>query len=139
MKTILFSLFMALMTLGAFAQNKQDKTPKTPEEYAKVRSEKLTKELGLNADQKAKVYDLLLNKRKKIQEIRAKYPNDKKAAHAEAKPVKEQFKADMKAVLTPEQYAKWEEMQKQKEAERKAKKAKPSQDFPDDADDLDID
>ncbi|MBX9852315.1 MAG: DUF4890 domain-containing protein [Cytophagaceae bacterium] len=132
MKTILLSIFAFAFTLNVFAQASKSKAPKSPEEAAKIHSERLGKELGLNADQTAKIYTLFLNQRTKMEEIKAKYPNDKEKAKAEMKPVKEQFKADMKSTLTPEQYAKWEEMKKKKETEKKNKKQEALNDIKED-------
>ena len=106
MKRMIIGIALAVLTLGA--AQAQDKQQKTPAERAKHQTERMTKELGLNADQTAKV-----------QTINAKYAEKAEALRADRKAKVDQTKgkgaelnsermADLKAVLTPEQYSKCE-------------------------------
>jgi Spy/CpxP family protein refolding chaperone len=90
----------------------------TPEQIATRHSNHLQKTLGLTDDQKQKTYQAILTRTTAMQQIRAKYgpDGDKKAMHAEIKPVREQFVQTMDGILTPDQKTKWtEERQKVKE------------------------
>ena len=101
----------------------------SPEMIATRNSMHLQKMLGLTEDQKQKTYQAILTRTTTLQSIHAKYgPNgDKKAMHAEAKPVKEQYVQTMNGILTPEQKVKWDE-NRLKMKERHMKNASPKND-----------
>ena len=101
----------------SFAQN-PGKGNKTPEQRATNRSEMLAKKLVLTAEQKQSMYTLILDRINKAEPIRAKYAADKKGMHKELKPIMEEFNTKVKALLTPEQLTKWEQIK----GKRKAKK-----------------
>ncbi len=127
MKKVLLSIVAAVFAVSTFAQDGA-KVKKTPEQIATKKADKLKTELALSDDQRTKVYTILLESTTKIQAIKAKYPNDKKAAHAEIKPIRETSEASIKAILTPEQVTKWEALKKEKKEKTKAKKAKKDDD-----------
>jgi periplasmic protein CpxP/Spy len=116
-------IIATILTLGALhaaqAQQTQSAPPPagvqptkpSPEQVASRNSTHLQKALGLNDDQKQKVYQAILTRTTSVQAIHAKYgaTPDKKAMHAEAKPVREQFVQTMDGILTPEQKTKWDE------------------------------
>ncbi len=118
MKKSILILATALFAVVSFAQT----TKKTPEEIATKRSEKLKTELGLSDDQKTKVHTAIVETVTKVREIKAKYPNDKKAAAKEIKVVRENYKTTMKGILTADQFTKWETSVKNKKDKVKAKK-----------------
>ena len=138
----------------SFAQNPNKKT-KTPEQRATNRSEALAQKLTLSADQKQSVYNLILERATKVDAIRAKYASggDRKAMRQELKPILVDFDAKLKAILTPEQVAKWEQLKAEQKAKRQAKRterkdakknakvkvASPAQSDDDDANDDGID
>ena len=82
------------------AQGPQDGNgPKrTPEERASKMTERMTKELVLTADQQTKMKALLL-----------KHEQDREARMKEEKARMEKTDAEIKAILTPEQYQKYEQ------------------------------
>lgn len=109
-------------------KTKQDKPKKTPEQRADACANKMEKDLTLTPDQKVKVRDLALARAKKMDELREKYKGkdgDKQVWKEERKKARDEFHAGMKALLSPEQFAKWE-AQKKKKADKvkKAKKGK---------------
>lgn len=117
-KTI--ALFAAVLSLTcASAQDQKVATPATgqqpqgpkPEMMASRHSKHLQNLLGLSEDQTKKTYDALLTRFTEANAIRQKAgPNaDKKALHAELKPVRQKFTAAMNGILTPEQKTKWDE------------------------------
>lgn len=98
---------------------------KTPEQRADNFANKAEKDLGLSAVQKTKVRDLALTRANKMDELRTKYKGkegDKKVWRDERKKVRDEFHAGMKQVLSPEQFAKWEE-QRKNHSEKKNDKA----------------
>ncbi|MCU0433231.1 MAG: DUF4890 domain-containing protein [Bacteroidia bacterium] len=120
-------LALALLIVGfavtASAQKPDASKPKkTPEERAANYANKMEKDLGLNAEQKKKVHDLALARATKMKELREKYKDqDKKVWKEERKKARDEFHNGMKATLSPEQYAKWVEMQKKKAEQMKGK------------------
>lgn len=104
-----------------------EKAPKTPEQRADACANRMEKDLGLSADQKTKVRNLALTRAKKMDELRTKYKGkegDKQLWKDERKKVRDEFHAGVKAVLSPEQFAKWEEQKKKKEGKPGKGKAK---------------
>lgn len=107
MKKRIFAAAMALCLLAgtsAFAQDAK-KAPMsqekwTPEQMAQKKTDKMTEALNLSKQQSKQLYDYNLMQVKEMQAKKEKMHTDRKA-EAEK----------MKAILTPEQYQKWEQMQ----------------------------
>lgn len=74
------------------------------------KADKMAKELGLNADQKAKVEQLFATRQQESAALKTKFGTDKKAGHAEMKAAHDRYEAQLKTILTPEQYAKFDKM-----------------------------
>jgi periplasmic protein CpxP/Spy len=121
MKKIILSLFAILFAIGAFAQ-KGPKTEKTLEEMATKRADKLKTELSLTDEQRTKVYQAHFDKMTKMKAIKAKNLEDKKAIAKEMKPVNDSFQANMKSILTTDQFTQWEVAKKNEQATRKEKR-----------------
>ncbi len=119
MKRIMIFMAVALFTMGT--ANAQDKQQRPAAERAKKQTERMTKELGLNADQAAKVDATNAKYAEKMDAMRA----DRKEKMAETKgkgaELNDARMAEMKDVLTPEQYAK---MEKNREAMQERHKEK---------------
>ncbi len=105
----------------SFAQN-PNKEARTPEQKASKRSEILTQKLGLSTEQKQSVYNLILDKTTKVEAIKAKYTTNKKGMGKELKPLRDNFDSQMKAILTPDQATKWEQLKSEQKAKRQEKK-----------------
>jgi periplasmic protein CpxP/Spy len=104
-------ILCVVLTLTAFAQ--QPKQQLTPEQRADSATARLEKKLGLNADQKSKVHDLVLTREQKLDDLRKQYAGqDPSVWKAQRKQVREEFRDGMRATLTAEQYAKWQQMKK---------------------------
>ncbi|MCW3086570.1 MAG: hypothetical protein JWP12_3936 [Bacteroidetes bacterium] len=119
-KLILLSgLLIAGLSINAQSASKQNASAQQnqnedPAVRATRQTEKMTQVLGLTADQKAKVYAIYLDKDKAISAAKVK-DTDAKVFADERKVIRSQRDAAIKAVLTPEQQAKWEnEKQKNK-------------------------
>jgi len=82
----------------------QEQKSMTTEERAKYKTEKLSEALQLSASQKKAVYELNVNEMRQMKEGRKE---DMEAMQAARKAREER----MKAILTPEQVAKFQQMQ----------------------------
>ena len=119
---------IALLT-GITAASAQEKTKKTPEQRAELHTERLTKVLGLNDDQRAKIAEFNLGIALKNEAIRSNtnMPQDSKISYLQSN--NEARKMMIKTVLTEEQIKKFEELEAKREANKAAKKeAKSSKD-----------
>ncbi len=63
-KMIVSALMLGVLTLGAFAQDKNTHNKKTPEEKAQLMTDKMDQKLRLTATQKSQVYKLNLESAK---------------------------------------------------------------------------
>ena len=120
-KNLLLLVALAFATAGtSFAQTApaagptmrahRAKGPKDPAKMADHRAGKMAKELGLNADQEAKVEQLMLARQQEAAALKTKYGADKKAGRVEMKAAHDRYEAQLKTILTPEQYAKLDKM-----------------------------
>jgi len=124
-------LTIAIAVMGFTAVFAQDTTRKARREMPKLtaeqRAEKATagmeKRLGLTADQKTKVYQIELDRAKKMDAMRTGNPADMKAKRGEMKASMDKTKADLDNILTPEQKTKMEALRS--EAKEKMKDRKP--------------
>lgn len=96
-------LFVAFIATG-FAQ----KT--SVEDRAKKQSEVLEKNLSLTAEQKAKIYDALLERMKATDVLRAAAGEGNKPDPEQMKSINQKYNKVLKEILTDEQKAKMEEM-----------------------------
>ena len=137
----LFVVALLVIGLTTFAQEKGkkgDRKNMSPEERTEMRVEKMTKELDLNEAQQEQVKELLasqkedreefIEKRKEIRETAEKATKEQRAEmKAKMEEKKEAMKTKMKAILTDDQYKKWEsnlEERKEKMTEKREKKGK---------------
>lgn len=120
MKRILIGTALALLTLGAAQAQNKDRG--TPEERAKVHTERMVKNLGLDADQTAKVEAINLKYAQKGDDFKAERKADSEGMKGKGQTMWNERMAELKAVLTPEQYQKLEaaqEKMKEKRLERR--------------------
>ena len=103
------------------AKEKKAKTPKSPAQKADHKAGKMAKELGLNADQEARVEQLLLARQQEAASLKAKYGTDKKAGRADMKSAQLRYETQLKAILTPEQYTKMNQLKTEHRGQSKAK------------------
>ena len=117
-KTLFLLAALALTTAGtSIAQTTPAATPmhkarkqapKLPAQKADRQAGKMANELGLNADQEAKVEQLLLARQQESAALKTKYAANKKAARPEMKAAHDRYEAQMKTILSAEQYAKFQ-------------------------------
>ena len=118
-KTLMLLAALAFTTAGtSFAQTAPTTTQahhgkgghhQTPAQKA----DKMAHHLGLSADQRAKVEQLLLARQQEGATLKAKYGADRKAGRAEMKAAHDRYQSQLKTILTPEQYAKMDQMKSQ--------------------------
>ena len=124
MKRMILAAFALVLSVSIFAQQPQrgERREFKPEEMATMQADRMKKDLNLDDKQYQSVYNLFL---KRGEEMKAQFARpqegqqvDREARRAEMQKKQEAMQAELKKILTPEQYAKYEEMQK-KEAERR--------------------
>lgn len=106
--------------------NRQPKDAKTRAMHI---TKKMTKQLGLSPDVRDKVYEVNYATAQKMIDIDAKYSGDKKAGAAERKEIKEERDNRLKTLLSADQFAKWEQFERdqKKRAKSRMKGPKPVQ------------
>ncbi|HNP32214.1 MAG TPA: hypothetical protein PKN96_02850 [Flavobacterium sp.] len=127
----------ALLVVGitAFAQEKKERKfdgdKLTKEEKVDLQVKRMTKDLNLNEEQTKQVQALVakeVDKREaKRAEMQQKKAQEKDKMRAEMEANQSAFSAEVKKILTPEQYAKWEktrEERKEKMKERMSNRMK---------------
>lgn len=117
MKTFKLSIFVLILFISnvIFAQQEMQNS-KTPEERAKNQTKILTKACNLTEDQQLSVEKVLLNSILKLKELRSVKPTKRGERLAEIQAVKENQNAEIKKILSEEQYIKYLEIiEKQKE------------------------
>lgn len=98
-------------------QNKKEKL--TPEERAQKSVDQLDKIVGLNPDQKNKIYNIALDRSKSIDAVFQKYkgqPDKKEIAKEEIHQIRQKYRKEVKNILTPEQLEKLKQHHKAKQS-----------------------
>lgn len=117
MKKWMMGAVMVLLAAGA--AQAQDKQQRTPDERAEMRTERMVKELGLNADQTEKVKAINVKYAEKMKSVM----EERQAAGAKRDGTMMELNkarmAEYKAVLTPDQYTKLEAQNKAMMEKRK--------------------
>ena len=94
---------------------------KTPAQKADRKASKMAKALGLNGDQEARIEQLMLARQQESAALKAKYGTDKKAGRADLQAARNRYQAQLKTILTAEQYAKFNQMKEEHRGPGKAK------------------
>ena len=100
---------------------------RTPEEQAARRTEKMSKELGLNKSQTRKLQALNLKQMQQREAMRAQYKDGNKrdrGQRQEMKAAREQWNAELKDILTKKQYAQYQEQREQMRAQHKERRGR---------------
>ena len=122
MRTFLSFVTVGLLTIAAPAVA-QNKPVKSAAERATHRTEAMTRDLNLSAEQKVKVQAINSQFATQVDELR---PSEAERAarqerRAKAQQARADYDAQLKAVLTAEQYATYQTQQQQRHDERKAR------------------
>jgi Spy/CpxP family protein refolding chaperone len=133
-KLLVAALLVVGMTTFAQEQVKEQKAQLTPEQRVESQVRRMTKDLTLNEKQVQDVRAIVAKEVSKREENKAEMEARKAAG---TKPSKEEMKArkakfqedevamdaNMKKILTPEQYAKWNQKIQERKEKMEAKKA----------------
>ena len=121
MKSILIAFALGLVTISTtYAQTEtqnnttqtQEARPRaTPEERASRQTKMMANTLGLSADQEAKVKALNLKRLNEIDALRESKEADGVVDRNRAKTIRDNWNIELKSILTPEQYTKYEAQQ----------------------------
>lgn len=103
------------------AKGKKAKAQKSPAQKADHKAGKMAKELGLNADQEARVEQLMLARQQEVAALKAKYGADKKAGRADMTAAQQRYESQLQTILTPEQYTKMNQLKAEHRSHDKAK------------------
>jgi Spy/CpxP family protein refolding chaperone len=90
---------------------------RSPEQQAEAQAQRLAKELNLTADQQAKVQQLMAAQRQETQTAIQSAGGNRRAMGQAMRAGRDKFNGQLQAVLTPDQYTKYQQML----AERRAK------------------
>jgi hypothetical protein len=113
MKTPFFFLLASLLSLSALAQNDLRKNT-TPEQRAEHQTRQLTKQLGLSTEQSQRLQALNLRWAQTMNSLRTEGARPERGS---LRAMQQSHEADLKAVLTPEQWTTYERLR----AERREK------------------
>jgi len=83
----------------------------SPEEMAKRQTERMTQELGLNADQATKVQQIMVARGQEMQSMRGQGGGDRDKMREQMQASRTKYDAQFKEVLTADQYTKYTTMQ----------------------------
>ena len=133
----LTSLFLILAVAAVPALRAQDAAPADKTEQKRERGpgggrgpnlEQIAQDLGLTADQKAKIGPILKDHAKQMQDIRKDESLSREDKMAKGKAVREDERKQIAAILTPEQLKKFEERRERgpRGGDRPAKGDKPA-------------
>ncbi len=130
-KTLLIAALVAgALFAGSSSLLAQDSTNTAPSgatgSGVKAGRHDIAKELNLTDDQKPKFQEIMkgaMEKRKALREDTSLTPEDKKA---KAKAIQEDIATQMKALLTPDQFTKWQELVKHARGNRPSAGAPPA-------------
>ncbi len=100
---------------GAYAQQAGARPKMDPQ----AQTDKMSTELGLNDDQKAKVLTLNTDVSKKMEALKAS-GEDKDAQKADRKKIEADKDASLKGILTPDQFAKYTQMREEARKQHQA-------------------
>jgi hypothetical protein len=117
MKKYILALAIGSVVFMSAAMAQSAATAARPKMDPQAQTDKMAADLGLNADQKAKVLALNQDAEKKMEANRSSGA-DKDTQKAEGKKIRAQKEESLKAILTPDQFAKHQ----QAEADMKAKR-----------------
>jgi len=125
-KFIISALAIVFSVASAFAQDLQKaKTQKTPDQKSSRFTQRMTRELSLDAAQQERVQAINLERFKNIQETKAQAGLDAPTRRQKLKELEDNYFTTLKGVLSADQFTKFQAMKsemKEKAFERRNKK-----------------
>jgi periplasmic protein CpxP/Spy len=126
----LFALLFAL-TFTVNAQTTTTESTPTAEKHRgkgkdkmKEKAQSAAKELNLNDEQKSKMKTIASNYKSKLQAVRTDNSLSKEQKRAQLKEINAANDAEIKTVLSPEQYTQWADLKKNRQEKMKEHKGK---------------
>lgn len=116
-----FLLFAIVFATVSVAQNRGGMGNMDPKEMAQRQTDELKKALDLNKDQEKKVLDLNLKNAQQMSALREeamKNGGDREAMREKMTKLREAQNAEMKKILTEDQYTKYEKYMEERRASR---------------------
>lgn len=130
-KTRILSVLLSFAILFMAGQNlkaqdfKQDKQKKTPEERARLHTEKMTKNLELTNDQSTQVYDIMYSQATQVDALRNNKDITKESRKEQMKAIFQDSDSKLQGIFSKEQTEKWNKWkEKKKEKHMNKKKGK---------------
>lgn len=111
-KTIFVSVVAMFAFMSIVAQGPRDRVPMSPEARMQTRLDRMKTDLNLTDDQVAKLKDVFLAEQTKMKEMRNEAEGAQEANREKMKQMREERDSKLKAILSPEQLAKFNEAQK---------------------------
>jgi Spy/CpxP family protein refolding chaperone len=107
------ALFVLIGNISAQENQLQGRKKKSPVERAEAFSKKMTKNLDLDATQQERVKVINLDRFKQLEEARSSFGGDRKQIASKVKEVNDAYFNNLKGILTPEQFSKFQEMKEE--------------------------
>jgi Spy/CpxP family protein refolding chaperone len=124
-KVAILFVFMCAFIANTFAQTDAVPAPiqsaKMEKKERKAKMKQAANDLGLTSEQKVKMKEIGQSLKGKMMAIKSDASLTKDQKKAQIGDVAKQHQADLKAVLSPEQFTKWEEMKKARRASKGGK------------------
>ncbi|WP_165499062.1 DUF4890 domain-containing protein [Gramella sp. KN1008] len=127
----LITLILLLFSVVTFAQERGERRSEmSDEEMAILGAKRLAMQLDLNEEQEAQLKELytkrigeqrelMQERREEREEIRKELQKERAKIREEHQEMSEEYKAELKKILTEEQYTKWEQLQEKRRKGRK--------------------
>ena len=123
MKKLMMIAALALLTAaGANAQEMTDRERKSPAERATMQTERMVKELGLDADQAAKANAVNLKYADQAEQLRKERAAQMEKFKGQGKAMHAAHDGEMKGILSAEQYIKYQAFQEARKEKHKEKR-----------------
>lgn len=124
MKKALILLVALVISATAFAQqgHRGKHNTKSPEERAKIATNKMSKDLALNESQQQRLYDLNLKRASQNQELYNASKEERKQNREVMKSTQQEYESNLKSLLTEDQFNKYQETKAEKKEKMQAKR-----------------
>jgi Spy/CpxP family protein refolding chaperone len=119
LRSFLFAFAFLFVGIMAMAQPLQGMGQFNPEEMIKRQTEQMVKDLGLNDSQKTKIEALNKKYGAKMGEVFQSAGGDREKVREKMTAMRTEKDAELKTILTPEQFTKYQELEKKRMEERR--------------------
>jgi Spy/CpxP family protein refolding chaperone len=120
-KSLIGCALLLLVSVVSFAQDTEARGRKGRGEGREAQIEKWKTELNLSDEQVAKIQAANKKRKEQMDKLKEERKGERKENMEKIKGISEEFDRDMKAILTPEQYTKFDEIRDDKREQIKEK------------------